>query len=192
MMVIPMAKYYCLIVLILCLNVSVYSQTQSEESSRLYLGIRGGLSLRMVNESNYITTFGGPVLYNWENNFISASFNGGFTYYLGINTDNSNYYRYEINYGKALKLHETHVLLKHLFFTYSVGISYNVFHYFEDLDAVYENLVRRKEMVGFPIGFAFTNKLGNSLFAGLEVKFHVFQKIKTHQEFSSFIMINIF
>ncbi len=192
MIIISSAKYYSLIVLILCLNISVHSQTQSEESGRLYVGIRGGLSFRIINESNYITSFGTPVLYNWENNFVSASVNKGFTYYLGIKTDNSTYYRYDINYGKALKLHETHLLLKHLFFTYSVGISYNVFHFFEDKDAVYENLVQRKEMVGFPIGFAFTNKIGSSLFAGLEVKFHVFQKIQTHQEFSSFIMINIF
>ncbi|MFA6980956.1 MAG: hypothetical protein WC209_16650 [Ignavibacteriaceae bacterium] len=192
MKVITVIKYYSLMLFIICLNISVRSQTQSTESGRVYLGLRGGLSYRMVNESNYVTSFGCPVLYNWENNFISTSFNRGFTYYLGMNTDNSNYYRYEINYGKALQLHTTHPLFKYLSFTYSVGLSYNIFHFFEDDEAVYKNLVRRKEMIGFPIGLAFTNRIGSSLFAGLEMKFHVFQKIKTHGEYSSFIMINIF
>ena len=183
---ITMAKLYSIIVFIICLNISVHAQTEATESGRVYLGFRGGLSFRMVNESNYVFSFGGPVLYNWGNNFISASFNRGFTYYLEMNTDNSNYSRYEINYGKALKLHDTHPLLKHFCFTYSVGISYNVFHFFEDQDALSKNIANRKEMVGLPIGLAFTNGIGKSIFAGVELKFHVFQKIKTHGEYSGF------
>ena len=187
-----MVNYYGLMVLIICLNISVLPQMNETESGRFYLGFRGGLSFRMVNESNYVTSLGGPVLYNWGNNFISTSFNRGFTYYLGMNTDNSNYTRYEINYGKALQLHKTHPLFKHFYFTYSVGLSYNIFNFFEDEDALSKNLAKRKEMVGLPIGLAFTNRIGQSLFAGLEIKFHVFQKIKTHGEYSSFIMITIF
>ncbi|MDP3149286.1 MAG: hypothetical protein Q8N83_09190 [Ignavibacteria bacterium] len=187
-----MAKFYSLMVFIICLNISVHAQTEATESGRYYVGFRGGLSFGKVNASNYVFSFGGPVLYNWGNNFISASFNRGFTYYLEMNTDNSNYSRYEINYGKALKLHETHPLFKYLYFTYSVGLSYNVFHFFEDQDALSKNIAKRKEMVGLPIGLAFTNEIGKSIFAGVELKFHVFQKIKTHGEYSGFIMINIF
>jgi len=190
--VITVAKYYSFIVFIIYLNFSVHSQTQSTESGRVYLGLRGGLSFRMVNESNYVFSFGGPVLYNWGNNFISASFNRGFTYYLEMNTDNSNYSRYELNYGKALQLHDTHLIFKYLCFSYSVGLSYNIFHFFEDHDAVSKNVANKMELVGFPVGLAFTNRIGRSLFAGIEIKFHVFQKIKTHGEYSGFIMINIF
>ncbi|MDP2366473.1 MAG: hypothetical protein Q8M94_22190 [Ignavibacteria bacterium] len=187
-----MVKFYAIIVLLFFLHVSVKPQSEENVSDRFYLGFRTGLSARMVNESNYIFNLGGSTFYNWENNFISASFNRGYTFYFEMNRDNSKYYRYEICYGKVLRLHETHPVFKYLYFTYTVGLSYNIFNFFEDQNALSKNIAKKIEMVGLPIGLAFTNRIGKSLFGGVELKFHVFQKINTHGELSSFIMVNIF
>jgi len=192
-----MVKFYSIVVILICLPITLQSQTDENIGGRFYVGVRGGLSFRMVNESNYVFSLGGSTLYNWENNLISFSMNRGYSFYLEMNDtktnyDNSKYYRYEICYGKLLKLHETHPVFKYLYFTYSLGLSYNIFHFFEDQDALSKNIAKRMDIVGLPVGLAITNGIGKSIFAGVELKFHVFQKIKTHGEYSSFIMITIF
>jgi hypothetical protein len=192
-----MVKFYFIIVILFCLNISVQPQSDKNESDRFYLGFRGGFSFRTVNESNYVFSLGGSTLYNWENNFISFSYNRGYSFYLQMgdnknNHDNSKYNRYEVCYGKVLKLHETHPIFKYIYFTYSVGLSYNIFDFFEDQNTLSKNITNRMEMIGLPIGLAFTSRIGKSLYGGVELKFHVFQKINTHGELSSFLMVNIF
>ena len=191
-----MVKFYSIVAILFCLNITVQSQTEENIGGRFYAGVRGGLSFRMVNESNYVFSLGGSTLYNWGNNLISFSYNLGYSFYLEMsdtkmNYDNSKYYRYEICYGKVLKLHETHPIFKYIYFACSMGVSYNIFHFFEDQDALSKNIAERREMIGLPIGLALTNKIGNSLYGGVELKFHVFQKIKTHGGYSSFIMVTI-
>ena len=187
------------LIVILLLNfpvTSIRSESIENDENALYFGIRTGFSYRLLEDSNYLFSFGAIGLYNWDNSFFSFAFNvhSGLYFNFGDEEpykDNSKYQRYELNYGKSFQLSKKHKLFKRISITPSVGISYNRFDYYKNQDALENNHLSKLNIIGFPFGLAMTNNLGKRVFWGFEYKFHIFQELKPHLEFSVFIMVNV-
>lgn len=183
------------ILLLILLVIPIKSQSSENDEKALYFGVRTGFSFRLLENSNYLFSFGSSALYNWDNSFLSFSFN---THY-GLNIDfsdeppenNSKYHRYELNYGRSFQLVKKHKLFNRFSITPSVGVSYNLFAYYEENDALDNDYLSNFNTIGFPLGIAVTNNIGKRVFAGFGYKFHILYQLKPHSEFSVFIMVNV-
>ncbi len=188
-----MGRVLNVILVVFLLSASIHSQSKK---NAFYLGARTGFSFRLLESSNYLFSFGTTALYNWNRSFVSFGFNihSGLYFNFGDEEpyeDNSKYHRYELIYGRSFQLSKTHKLFKHISVTPSMGVSYNRFNYYEDHDALENNNLSKLYIIGFPFGVALTNKIGKRVFGGLDYKFHIFQELKPHLEFSAFIMVNV-
>ena len=182
------------VILVLCL-LSSPIRSQSNEDA-FYFGVRTGFSFRLLEGSNYLFSLGTSALYNWNNSFLSFAFNVHRGLYFNFgdeepHEDNSKYHRYELNYGRSFQLSKKHKLFKRISITPSMGVSYNHFEYYEDHDALKSNQISNLNVIGFPFGIAITNNIGKRVFAGFDYKFHIFEELKPHLEFSAFIMVNV-
>lgn len=187
------SRIYSVILVLFLLSTPILSQLNKDA---FYLGGRTGVSFRLLEDSNYLFNFGTLALYNWDNSFLSFAFNihRGLYFYFGDEKtfeDNSKYHRYELNYGRSFQLSKKHKLFKRISITPSVGVSYNHFEYYEDHETLENNSLSNLNVIGFPFGVAITNNIGKRVFTGLDYKFHIFQKLKPHVEFSLFIMVNV-
>ena len=197
-------KFTVLLWLILSLFISAYAgisqeignaQTQDTSTSKIYLGLNTGFSAKNIGYSSFLPKLGGNILYNWDNNFVTLSYNKLFEFtipFAGSNLGKSNFQRLELLYGYTMVISKKHKLFKHISFSASIGVSYNYIKYYKDEYSSMVNHLSVNQSAGVPIGIAITNNIGKVVYFGWELKYHIIQKIAPYGEVAGFIMVNVY
>jgi len=133
--------------------------------------------------------------YNWDNEYLSFSYNHLATMKFdnwGSNDDYSNYNRFELCYGRITCLKENHKVFQHMFISGSIGVSYNSIRYYINSDDRFFQNGSETSEIGFPLGVSLTNSFGHSMFGGLEYKYHFVLHHMGYGEISFLLMAKIF
>lgn len=185
-----------IIFFVLIVTNSVIAQSDNSVKSEFYIGLTPGVGYKEMGYSRFGFKLGGTMYYHLGNSFLNLSYNR----YFGLNLsfgddskpDNSKFEKSDLILGHSIQLHKSHILFKHICFFFESGISYSNINYYKNDSDHYYNLISSQQNFGIPIGLGLTNDWNGVLYVGFEYKFNIIHNSKPFNEFSSFLVFNIF
>ena len=173
-----------------------FAQTVDSNDNGFYIGLTPGFGYKDLGYSRFGFKLGGTMYYHIANSFFNLSYNRyfGLDLNFGENNkpDNSKFEKIDFTFGHSIQLHKTHPLLKHICFFINSGISYSNIKYYKNDSAHFYNSITDLQSFGVPVGLGFTNDWNGILYTGFEYKFNIIQNSKPFNEFSAFLVFNIF
>lgn len=186
-------KFMILLTILLVVNKGYSQLLQDSTKDKCYIGISGGFSPARFEYSSYLLELGGHILYNWDYEYISFSYNKVFAFHFDGEDDESQFHRFELIYGRVTCLKENHKLFRNIFVGASIGLSYNIIDYYQD-EYTFLSLRRntlKTQIFGIPMGIIITGPIGKDFYGGTWYTFHIVSNKKPYVSFKYFFMINI-
>ncbi|MFZ1517797.1 MAG: hypothetical protein WAU11_03435 [Ignavibacteriaceae bacterium] len=173
-----------------------FAQIINLDHNEFYIGLTPGFGYKELGDSRFGFKFGGTMYYHMGNSFFNLSYNRyfGLDLKFGDNNkpDNSKFEKIDFTFGHSIQLHKTHPLLKHICFFFDSGISFSNIEYYKNDSAHFNNSITNLQSFGIPLGLGLTNDWNGLLYTGFEYKFNIIQNSKPFNEFSAFLVFNIF
>jgi len=155
------------------------------------VGLLGGLGSAKFGSSLFGMNYGCFLQYSWNNEYINFSYNH--LPHFEINFSNTKSYdvskfnRLELSYGRITCLKESQKLLRHIYFSGSIGISYNYINYYLDEYV----LSSSKMLITEQFGVSLSGAMLIMNFWGTEFKYHIISNFKPYVELGAIVKIKV-